>query len=41
MNVLNEQAVLAVDMRQDLATFNDSTSYASPRKFVMSFYINF
>ncbi len=41
MNLLNSQTVLAVDMRQEQPTFEDPTSYASPRKFVLSFYVNF
>ncbi|MGQ9673660.1 MAG: TonB-dependent receptor [Candidatus Aminicenantales bacterium] len=41
MNVLNTQTVLSRDMRQDQLTFNNPTSYAPPRKFVLSFYINF
>jgi len=41
MNVFNEQTVLARDMRKDQPTFYDPTSYAPPRKFVLSLYINF
>lgn len=41
MNMLDTQTILAVDMRQDQPTFENATSYASPRKFVISFYFNF
>jgi hypothetical protein len=41
MNLFNTQTVLNIDVRQDLASFTDPTSYASPRKFALSFYVNF
>jgi hypothetical protein len=41
MNVFNAQTVLGIDMRSDQPTFRSSTSYASPRKFAVTFYINF
>ncbi|MEN6312021.1 MAG: TonB-dependent receptor [Acidobacteriota bacterium] len=40
-NVLNSQPVLSIDQRSDLSTFRDATSYASPQKFSLSFYLNF
>jgi outer membrane receptor protein involved in Fe transport len=40
-NVLNQQTVLSVDMRYDQTTFENATSYAPPRKFALSFYLNF
>jgi len=41
MNLFDTQTVLGIDMRQDQPTFMDATSYASPRKFALSFYLNF
>jgi hypothetical protein len=41
MNLLDNQTVLGIDQRQDQPTFTNPTSYASPRKFALSFYINF
>ena len=40
-NVFNSQPVLSIDQRSDLSTFGDATSYASPMKFALSFYLNF
>jgi len=41
MNVLDTQSVMSRDIRSDQPTFINPTSYASPRKFALSFYINF
>ena len=41
MNALNTQTVLSIDMRGDQPTFKNATSYGSPRKFILTFYINF
>jgi hypothetical protein len=41
MNLFDTQTVLGIDQRQDQPTFMDMTSYASPRKFALSFYLNF
>jgi Carboxypeptidase regulatory-like domain/TonB dependent receptor-like, beta-barrel len=41
MNIFDTQTILSVDMRQDQPLFTTETSYASPRKFAVSFYINF
>jgi hypothetical protein len=41
MNLFDTQTVLGIDQRQDQPTFINPTSYASPRKFALSFYINF
>lgn len=41
MNVLDTQTVLTIDQRENQPTFKDATSYAPPRKFVLSFYLNF
>ncbi len=41
MNALNTQTVMARDFRQDQPTYLIANSYASPRKFVLSFYVNF
>ncbi len=41
MNVFDTQTVMTIDVRQDQPTFMDATSYASPRKFALTFYVNF
>ena len=41
MNLLGPQTVMSIDMRSDQPTFQNPTSYASPRKFALSFYVNF
>jgi hypothetical protein len=41
MNALNTQTVLNIDMRADQPTFKQASSYASPRKFILTFSINF
>lgn len=41
MNAFDNQVVTAVDMRSDQPTFEKATSYVSPRKFALTFYINF
>lgn len=41
MNVFNTQTVTGYDARFDQPTFLDSTSYASPRRFVLTASINF
>ena len=41
MNLIDSQTVMSVDMRSDQPTFKNTTSYASPRKFALTFYINF
>jgi hypothetical protein len=41
MNVFDQQTVLSLDVRQDQPTFRNATSYASPRKFALTFYVNF
>jgi hypothetical protein len=41
MNVFDNQVVTAVDMRSDQPTFTNPTAYVSPRKFALTFYINF
>lgn len=41
MNVFDSQTVLGVDMRADQPTFEDPNSYAQPRKFALTFYLNF
>jgi hypothetical protein len=41
MNIFDTQTILSVDMRQDQPLFTTETSYASPRKFAVSFYIHF
>jgi hypothetical protein len=41
MNVFDAQTIMSVDMRSDLATFTNATSYAPPRKFALTFYVNF
>ena len=39
--MFDAQTVMGVDMRYDQLTFNNPTSYASPRKFALTFYVNF
>ncbi|MDW7761801.1 MAG: TonB-dependent receptor [Acidobacteriota bacterium] len=41
MNLLDRQTVMSVDMRSDQPNFTLPTSYAPPRKFALTFYINF
>jgi len=41
MNIFDTQTVLTIDARQDQPTFTNATSYAPPRKFAVSFYLNF
>jgi len=41
MNLFDTQTTLGIDMRQDQPTFTNATSFAPPRKFALSFYINF
>jgi len=41
MNLFNTQTALAIDQRADQPTFMDPTSYAPPRKFALSFHVNF
>jgi hypothetical protein len=41
MNIFDTQTILSVDMRQDQPLFEQETSYAPPRKFALSFYLNF
>jgi len=41
MNIFDTQSTLTIDVRQDQATFENPTSYAPPRKFAISFYLNF
>lgn len=41
MNVFDQQTVLSIDQRQDQPTFSNATSYAPPRKFALTFYVNF
>ena len=41
MNLFNTQTALAIDQRGDQPTFQDPTSYAPPRKFALSFHVNF
>ena len=41
MNALDAQTVMSIDQRFDQPTFSNPTSYASPRKFAVTVYINF
>ncbi len=41
MNIFNSQAILTTDVRADQSTFRQATSYAPPRKFALSLYLNF
>jgi hypothetical protein len=41
MNALDTQTVMMRDIRQDQPTYLIANSYASPRKFVLSFFLNF
>jgi hypothetical protein len=41
MNVFDTQTIMSVDMRSDQPTFRNATSYVSPRKFAVTFYINY
>ena len=41
MNVFDTQSVMSRDARSDQPTFKAATSYASPRKFALTFYVNF
>ena len=41
MNVFDTQTVMTIDVRPDQPTFMNATSYASPRKFALTFYVNF
>jgi len=41
MNLLNTQTVMGRDIRSDQPTFLAPTSYASPRKFALTFYFSF
>jgi len=41
MNVFDTQTVMTIDQRSDQPTFGKPMSYASPRKFALSFYVNF
>jgi hypothetical protein len=41
MNVFDTQSVMSIDQRSDQPTFINPTSYVSPRKFALSFYLNF
>ncbi len=40
-NVFDTQTVMSIDQRSDQPTFINATSYVSPRKFALSFYLNF
>jgi hypothetical protein len=40
-NLINSQPILTLDARQDQPTFGNATSYAPPRKFALSLYLNF
>jgi len=40
-NVFDTQTVLGIDMRADQPTFKNPTSYAPPRSFALTFYLNF
>jgi hypothetical protein len=41
MNIFDTQTVMSIDVRSDQPTFKNPTSYVSPRKFALTFYINF
>ncbi len=41
MNLFNDQTALTIDQRADQPTFKNPTSYAPPRKFALSFHLNF
>ena len=41
MNIFDTQTVMSIDVRSDQPTFKNRTSYVSPRKFALTFYINF
>jgi len=41
MNALDNQLKMSVDMRSDQPTFANPTSFVGPRKFALTFYINF
>jgi hypothetical protein len=41
MNLFNSQTALSIDTRADQPTFKNSTAYAPPRKFALTFYVNF
>jgi hypothetical protein len=41
MNALDSQTVMSIDQRFDQPTFRNAMSYASPRKFAVTIYINF
>ncbi len=41
MNVFDMQTILSRDMRADQPTFKNATSYAPPRKFALTLYMNF
>jgi hypothetical protein len=41
MNIFDTQTVMSTDVRSDQPTFKNPTSYVSPRKFALTFYINF
>lgn len=41
MNLFDTQTIMSVDMRSDQPMFKAPTSYASPRKFAVTFYINY
>jgi hypothetical protein len=41
MNLFDTQTIMSIDVRSDQPTFKNATSYASPRKFALTFYVNF
>jgi len=41
MNLFDAQTVMSIDARSDQPTFKNATSFASPRKFALTFYVNF
>ncbi len=41
MNVFDTQTIMSIDTRSDQPTYKNATSYASPRKFALTFYVNF
>lgn len=41
MNLFDTQTIMSIDVRSDQPTFKNATSYVSPRKFALTFYVNF
>jgi hypothetical protein len=41
MNIFDTQTVMSIDVRADQPTYLNPTSYAPPRKFALTFYLNF